>query len=125
MKLANLNGAIRKFKGAPKLWWRTPTGPILLCIQKTELLASLATLHNGDRNAETGLSMRDTDGLITSEDPKFAPPDPNYVAEWSKAHDAAIKREAVGHVEDDDEDLLGDTFTPEESGEDDELEDLL
>lgn len=56
MKLRNLNGAIRKNDGPPKLSLATAYGPVVVSLVKSDLIAGLAALHP-DSSAETGLTI--------------------------------------------------------------------
>ena len=63
MKLRNLNGAIRKFEGAPTVGVMTPLGYIHVPVQKTGLMEALKTLSD-DGQAETHMEIAE-DGRLT------------------------------------------------------------
>lgn len=63
MKLRNLNGAIRKFEGAPTVGVMTPLGYIHVPVQKTGLMEALKTLSD-DGQVETHMEIAE-DGRLT------------------------------------------------------------
>jgi hypothetical protein len=141
MKLQNLNGAIRKAKEV-RIWLQVPNTPkplLYVVVQKQSLLQVLGVAYGGDRSAETGLYIREEDGLLMTDVAGFAPPNPDFDGEWKeqyKALEGEINAydpvDLLGDDEDllggappeaEDEDLLGGTtFTAEEA---DDVEDLL
>ncbi|ESQ85402.1 hypothetical protein AEAC466_04350 [Asticcacaulis sp. AC466] len=126
MKLASLNSQIRKTKHV-KIWLRIPhvTTPLYVVVQKDSLLEALKAAHGGDNQVETDLSIREN-GQLICDLPGFAPPDPEQQEQFVRQSTAVEKH--LGEDQDEDEDdLLSDTFDPEEvmAGAEDMEEDLL
>lgn len=63
MKLRNLNGAVRKFEGAPTVGVMTPLGYMYVPVQKTGFLEALKGL-NLDPQDETHMELGDDGRLI-------------------------------------------------------------
>lgn len=86
MKLRNLNGAIRKMKGAVSLTWNSPHGPVLIETGKTSLLAALKHGFNDEAMTETGLKLSE-DGVLIG-DPAAGPGHPHLGVVMWRSDDA-------------------------------------
>lgn len=79
MKLSNFNGAIRRLTTPPRISVNTSIGTLELELQKAPLMTKVKDAVDGDRYAETGITVHDNGLLTFASAHQSAPKDPQPV----------------------------------------------